>query len=399
MNTTEKRARIDWALLFFIIPIGIILIIFVGQLAIRIVPFWSVNADMKSNLEPDPNSPRPFALLQPLMPQLLTPMAWAENYLTPGVDISFPAFVTFEPTASPSSTSVTPTATSPTPTETPSPTATATTPAPTQSTPPATKPSGNLCEDPTASNYGDKLPCTYPPPPPTTCQDTTASNYGGSLPCTYPPPPPTTCLDAAASNFGQPLPCKYPVVSTPPVGVSQVSVPSELEVGTGPNNTSTTSDSNIGSIADGNYIVISLGVRVESTPDNNYDLVFYEFNNGGTVYMDWIIVGLSMSSTGSSYYEVFNWGNGSPDLNSNLGDVTTTTGTENGDQAIALTEYYDSDGAGSAPQTGVLIDVDTATSNPPPGLYTYVVVISPGGVGGGAQVDAIQTVEVPTPTP
>lgn len=32
---------------------------------------------------------------------------------------------------------------------------------------------------------------TAPPPPPTTCQDPTATNFGGPLPCTFPPPPPT----------------------------------------------------------------------------------------------------------------------------------------------------------------------------------------------------------------
>jgi hypothetical protein len=45
-----------------------------------------------------------------------------------------------------------------------------------------------VCMDTTATNFGDPLPCTYPPPP--TCQDTTATNFGGPLPCTYPPPPP-----------------------------------------------------------------------------------------------------------------------------------------------------------------------------------------------------------------
>ena len=182
MNTAEKRERTDWALLLFIIPIGIILIIIVGQLAIRLMPFWSVNADMKSNLEPNSESPRPFALLQPLMPQLLTPMSWAGNYLTPGADISFPEFVTFEPTASPSSTPVQPTGTPPTPTGTPSPTQSATpsattTPVPTGS--PTKTPTSKLCEDVNALNYGQTLPCKYSPPPPKIlgCTDPNASNY------------------------------------------------------------------------------------------------------------------------------------------------------------------------------------------------------------------------------
>ncbi len=458
MNTTEKRERNDWTLLFFIIPIGIILILIVGELAIRLMPFWSVNADMKSNLEPNPDSPRPFALLQPLMPQLLTPMAWADNYLTPGAVISFPEFVTFEPTASPSSTPVPTTETQITPTGTPSATQSATPttpPAPTGS--PTKTPSGKLCEDVNALNYGQSLPCKYSSPPPTTCQDPAASNFGQPLPCQYPPTtcqdpaasnfgqplpcqyppttcqdpaasnfgqplpcqyPPTTCQDPAASNFGQPLPCqyppttcqdntasnygqalpcKYPVASTPPAGTPAPKDP-DLGVGTLPDNTSTTDYSLVGSILDGTYVVVNLAVTVSSTPDKNYDLVFYEFNNGGTVNLDWIIIGISNSATGSSYYEVFNWGDGKADTNSNVGDVA---GSENDDQAVPLTELYDPDGSsGPAPQTGILIDVDTAPSNPQPGVYNYVVIISPsGGTGGSAQVDAIQTVEEPIPTP
>jgi len=50
-------------------------------------------------------------------------------------------------------------------------------------------------------------------PPPTICTDPTATNFGGSLPCTYPTPPPTEtlCTDTTATNFGQPLPCTFPV--------------------------------------------------------------------------------------------------------------------------------------------------------------------------------------------
>jgi hypothetical protein len=50
-----------------------------------------------------------------------------------------------------------------------------------------------------------------------------------------------------------------------------------------------------------------------------------------------------------------------------------------------------------------LIDVDNADSNPPPGDYQFVVIISPatlpGDTSGNAQVDAIQATEVPIPTP
>jgi hypothetical protein len=190
-----------------------------------------------------------------------------------------------------------------------------------------------------------------------------------------------------------------------------------LGVGTLPDNTGSGSG-NIGHIADGTYIIISLSVTVSSTPDGNYDLVFYEWNNGGSVYLDLIIIGITNDGTGATYYEVFNWGNGTPDNNSNVGDVAIAEGGEDGDQEIPIsgnseippseTQLYDPDyvpppteSNGPLPQTGILIDVDTAPSNPPPDTYNFVVIISPptlpGGDGGPAQVDAIQAIEVPIP--
>jgi len=420
MINSGKRERRDWTLLIFIIPIGIILIILVGQLAVRLVPFWRVNVGMNSNLEPNPESARPFALLEPILPQILTPMAWVESYLTPGAEIFFPPFLTFEPTGTPSPTAVTPSPTTDTPTltQTPVPTSTTVTSTPPGGSPTdppggsSTPPPPTTCTDPAASNFGGPLPCTYPPTTctdplannqgqplpctydPTTCTDPSANNQGQPLPCTYDP---TTCTDPAANNNGGPLPCVYGVVSTPPASYgTPAPVPSQIGVGTLPDNTDPYNDSNIGTIIDGTYIVISLSVTVHPTPDDNYDLVFYEYNNGGVVYMDWIIVGISNYSDGSQYYEVFNWGNGVPDANSNLGDVA---GSETDDQPVPVSEFYDPDDAGPAPQTGVLIDVDTAPSNPPSGTYNFVVILSPigGGSGSSAQVDAIQTVEVPTP--
>lgn len=405
MISTKKNERRDWTLLIFIIPVGIILIILVGQFAVRLVPFWSVNADMNSNLEPDPASARPFALLEPILPQILTPMAWAQTYLTPGAEISFPPFLTFEPTTTPSPTPVTPTSTS----ETPTPTATTPSPSPTvvvATTPPASGGGGGgsptTCQDPTADNFGGTLPCDFTST--TTCTDPTADNFGGALPCDFTST--TICIDTAANNYGGALPCVFPITSTIDVsvyGTPVTPIPSELGVGTAPDNTNPNDDSNIGTIADGTYIVISLSVKVEATPDDNYDLVFYEFNNDGAVYMDRIIIGISDSPTGDIYYEVFNWGNGTADTNSNIGDVA---GSETDDQQTALTELYDPDkiatppSDGPAPQTGILIDVDKAPSNPPVDhTYNYVVIISPFGglLSNPAQVDAVQTVEVPTP--
>jgi hypothetical protein len=134
---------------------------------------------------------------------------------------------------------------------------------------------------------------------------------------------------------------------------------------------------------------------VESTPDANYDLVLYEFNNFGTVYIDSMIVGISKDPKGLTYYEVFNWGDGSADTNTNVGDVA---GSETDEQATNLNQFHDPDDPDgtSDNQTGILIDVDTAKSEPPPDTYDFIVVISPSG-GGSMEVDSIDVTEVPIP--
>jgi|GEM_PF-1579135 len=50
-----------------------------------------------------------------------------------------------------------------------------------------------LCEDSSASNYKESLPCEYPEK---VCRDTEATNYGGSLPCRYEQTNPTGNLSA-----------------------------------------------------------------------------------------------------------------------------------------------------------------------------------------------------------
>ncbi|MBE7433276.1 MAG: hypothetical protein HS100_05125 [Anaerolineales bacterium] len=422
----QKRERRDWTLLIFIIPIGIFLIIIVGQIAIRLIPIWSVNADMNSNLEPDPNSARPFALLEPILPQILTPMAWMEYYLTPGADVYYPPFLTFSPTASPPPTEATPTATeSPptqaTPTSTPSATSTsATGTASPTNTPEETEPPDgsstppSTCTDPNANNQGQPLPCTYDP---TTCEDPNANNQGQPLPCTYDP---TTCEDPNANNQGQPLPCTYdppppvcPGAHNPdgpePCDYGDITTttytpiapaPTQINVGAPPDNTNIYNDANTANINEGFYVVLGLNVTVEATPDGNYDLAVYEFLNINVIYLDWFVVGITNDDTGATYYEVFNWGNGIPDDNSNVGDIAVTTGGEADNEIVDPSQLYDSDGAGPAPGTGILIDVDDGTSGrPPPGTYGFVVIINPTGGADAVQVDAVQTVEVPISAP
>ncbi|MBV5323514.1 hypothetical protein JZU51_01975, partial [bacterium] len=111
-----------------------------------------------------------------------------------------------------------------------------------------------------------------------------------------------------------PAPTATGTPSTPPVGYVFVSpTPSGFEVGT--------PDGTAGLFIAGTYTIVDLGgspVVVSHTPDNNYDLILYEYELlAGQIEMDQIIIGISQTNDGS-YYEVFNWGDDDRDENTNV---------------------------------------------------------------------------------
>lgn len=409
MTTVQERERRDLSILIFLIPLGILLIIIVGQMAVRMMPFWNVNAGMGSNLEPDASSARPFALLEPILPQILTPMAWAESYLTPDGDIEFPPFLTFEPTATPSPTDVTPTSTDTTPTATSTTTATPTaTPTKTVTTTP-TVTDDDVTDDPT-----ETVTVT------TTATDTptvtaTVTDTPSATPTDTPTATPTDTPSATPTD----TPSATPTDTATPTGT-----PSTLDttiltpytpivaVGTdGPDGIISDLPSNPGN-GTGTYTVVSITgnpVFVSLTPDGNYDLAFYEYltNFGGPphVELDNIIIGISNDANGATYYEVFNWGNNFADTNTTANTNTLTAdpacvanAPECDNRVIPLGDLYTDPATGIT--TGILIDVDTALSAPPGDVYyNYIIIISPGaGVGDMTQIDAIVVTEI-TPNP
>ncbi len=373
MRYTNPERR-DWRMIIFVLPIGILLMLFAGQLAIRMIPLWSVTGDMRSGLDPDTAAGQDPSLLPPVSQDILTPMAWLYTFLTPGPEsansgISYPSMVVLEPTSTPTLTLVvtdtpaTPSATSTASTPTFTATSTKKPPVATD-TPTATTPAP-LCTDPAANNVGNPLPCTYDPPP-------------------------LLCTDPAASNVGDPLPCIFPTgYPSVLVGVS-ATPPAEFNEG-GPDGAP------VGNVQDGSYVIVYLTgspLIVNGPSDTNYDLAYYEIDNGSgsNIALDAVI--LSISKDNVTYYVVFNWGAGGPDTNSNVGDVAASTGTEEDDQVIPSSELY-----GTAPlQSGVLIDVDNADSEPPPGEYRYLAIQAPlappNDFNDGTDIDSIEVVDV-----
>jgi hypothetical protein len=365
---TPNRERRDWTLLVFIIPIGVILMLIAGQVAVRLVPEWSVNAGMQSNLDPNNLPMQQSGPVQPVLPAILTPLGWLDTFLTPGAgsgdQIVFPPFIVFEPSATLVVTNPPPTVA----TTQPSPTVPTATDSPTIVVPPPT---------------GTKPPVDETSTPPTSTPPT-------STPPTSTPPTPTP-----------PTPTSTP--STPPPLYIKVSPPADL--GT------STPDGIPGNILPGTYTIVDISgnpVFVSNAPDGNYDLIFYEADFGlGTIYLDNIIIGIS-NVTDGSYYTVFNWGdndlvdtNQNTNVNTTVLDITypdpTCTGAaapECDNRGIPGTALYTDSGI----STGILIDVDTAPSAPPEGTYSYLVIVSPlSGDLDSVNVDSIVVDEVPIP--
>ncbi|MEW6286603.1 MAG: DUF11 domain-containing protein [Chloroflexota bacterium] len=82
----SERERRDWVIVLVILLIGFLCMGLAGERAIRISPFWKLNTNMRSNLDPDSAflTSRPVGYYEPLDPSILTPPVWLDIFLTPG---------------------------------------------------------------------------------------------------------------------------------------------------------------------------------------------------------------------------------------------------------------------------------------------------------------------------
>jgi len=363
MRSTGRNRR-DWSLLIFILPFGIFLMMIAGQFAMRIIPRWTLNAGMGSNLEIGDNGGIPLLFNF----QILTPFAWQDTYLTPNPDdgFVFPPFIVIEPFPTLVPTTI--------PTEIPSTTEVPVLPSTTP------RPSATMPLPPPPPVTASSQPTSVPSVTPTHVIPS-ATNPPTATPVTPTVTPLTpTATPVTPTNSPTPLPTGFP--STPPPGPPVP--PDNIVIGG--------ADGNIGSIPPGSYTVVDLGsnpINVGGSPDG-YDLVYYEaeFNApppgaSGEIRLDYVILGISMFSDGHIYYEIFNWyndiGNPSTDFNTNVSGIL-----ENDNQVILMSNLY------NYPGTGILIDVDGASSAPPPGIYLYLVIISPSTGPDSIQIDSIE---------
>lgn len=354
MKRTERDRR-DWSLLIFVVPFGILLMLLAGQLAMRIVPWWILSANMGSALSLD-GQPGPIPLFNM---QILTPFVWQDTYLTPSVGdgFVFPPFIVIEPsvvvgtqpTDAPGTTS-TPQAPIPTTTLQQS---TATLPPPLRTV--TNNPTNSVATETkvagaTATNTLPRTTTVTPTGTPTVTQTgtSTATTTGTATSTVTPTKTPTL------------VPTGYPSTMDP-----GLTGPLPIDI-TGP-------DGSGGGIPQGSYAVVDLGisnpVMIYGPLDTIfYEIVYYEIENGssGNIQLDNVILGISNDPLGLTFYKVFDWGDGITDFNTNV-----SSWPEVDNQVIPMAGLYNG--------TGILIDADNATSEPPSifGGYRYLVIISP----------------------
>jgi hypothetical protein len=143
------------------------------------------------------------------------------------------------------------------------------------------------------------------------------------------------------------------------------------QIGTSPNCPAPSCAENISS---GTYLILQFGTPLTaSNPDvDGYDLVYYPDPVAPTLQMDVVILQLG---DGRNWYTILNWGNGSPDANT---DINLTDCPSESDNCVITPP--------PANPLGVSIQIDGVL---PDGTYPYIRIISPPDSGDGVDVDAI----------
>jgi len=145
-------------------------------------------------------------------------------------------------------------------------------------------------------------------------------------------------------------------------------------------------DGNAAEIAEGGYLTFTLPAGSGIRDGAGYDFVFFEYPVSPGIYLDWLVV--EISDDGVNWYEVLDWGDNITDTNTNVASYNYNGDTgEEDNEPINSADLW----PGGLPlNTGVAIDINTPTWDPPPGSqYRYIRFSCPTSGGDGAQVDSI----------
>jgi hypothetical protein len=142
-------------------------------------------------------------------------------------------------------------------------------------------------------------------------------------------------------------------------------------------------DGNIAEIGPSGVITLDFGAGNGIMDGQGDDFVFYEWDNSGYVYLDWIIIELSVDAT--TWYTAFYWGDGyNPPMDDNTNIASySQDGSEDDNEQIPLGDLY------PYPGTGITIDINFL-SDPPGAQHRYVRLSAPTSGGDPAQLDGIE---------
>ena len=148
-------------------------------------------------------------------------------------------------------------------------------------------------------------------------------------------------------------------------------------------------DTGVYPIGDGGSVTFYLSQPIRANGDTAADFVFYELQIGADIFIDQIIIEISMD--GTDWRRVFYWGDTNPDTNTNvdnlnLPNINAVCPTEIDNCSIPISELYNNN------SSGITIDVDNSPlSVVPIGDYYWIRFTEPGITpGDGAHVDSIQ---------
>ncbi len=182
-----------------------------------------------------------------------------------------------------------------------------------------------------------------------------------------------------------------PIINTAAIVASSLADPDPANNSASVAITASGTEPNIG-VPDNNWVTLycndSIVVNVSANPivtHIGYDMVSYEIDSNappGYVMMDSIIIEVAQDA-GGPWYQVFRWGDTSPDPNTNLGAAGYASGSEPNAMSIPMTNppFY-----GPTIRTGVAIDVDAVA---PAGTYRFVRYTVPGADCSNSEVDAL----------
>jgi uncharacterized repeat protein (TIGR01451 family) len=141
-------------------------------------------------------------------------------------------------------------------------------------------------------------------------------------------------------------------------------------------------------LPDGGPPLVMVIPPIVANGDGAYDLVFYEMvaasanPPGQHIDLDWVQI--EISADGSTWYTVFDWGDGAPNPHTNVPVAPAWCVPVAPDEADNCGILSSSLRNG----TGVTINIDAIV---PPGNYSWIRITSPASPGGdGSDVDAIE---------